>query len=102
MGKLYRRHNFTRSQKTATANFLSNSVSVYAISSGIFTEVSGSPYPAGSGPLWITISGDGQFVFVFCQHSQDVTVYHLDAAGTLTPVPGSPFKLGGVPSMGVS
>jgi 6-phosphogluconolactonase len=85
-----------------TANFLSDSLSVFAISSGVLTEVSGSPYPAGNGPFWITISGDGQFVFAFCQHSQDVTVYRLDATGVLTPVAGSPFKLGGVPFLGIS
>jgi 6-phosphogluconolactonase (cycloisomerase 2 family) len=74
----------------------SNSVSVFRMSSGLLTEVPGSPFSAGSVPEHIAISRDGRFVFVGNSNSDDVTVYQLDnATGKLAPVPGSPFKLSG-------
>jgi 6-phosphogluconolactonase (cycloisomerase 2 family) len=76
----------------------SNSVSVFRMSSGLLTEVPGSPFPTGTGPGHVAISSDGDFVFVGNRNSDDVTVYQLDnATGKLTPVRGSPFKLSGFP-----
>jgi 6-phosphogluconolactonase (cycloisomerase 2 family) len=81
----------------------SNSVSVFRMSSGLLTEVPGSPFPTGIAPGHVTISRDARFVFVGNSNSDDVTVYQLDnATGKLTPAPGSPFKLSGFPGPIVS
>ena len=46
-------------------NVLSNNVSGYAIAdNGTLKPVPGSPFPAGSGPGWITIDPTGRFVYV--------------------------------------
>lgn len=43
----------------------------------------------------IVISEDGQYLFAVNGGSNTVAVFHINADGTLTPVPGSPFASGG-------
>lgn len=61
-----------------------------------FTEVSGSPFPAGSSPAGIAI---GPGLYVANSQSNDISAFTLDpATGVPTPVPGSPFPAGTGPS----
>jgi len=59
---------------------------------GVMTELSGSPYNAGSNAVAIVADPAGQFLFVANYSSGDISVFSINASsGTLTPVSGSPF-----------
>jgi 6-phosphogluconolactonase (cycloisomerase 2 family)/uncharacterized protein YjdB len=68
---------------------------------GALTPVAGSPFSAGSNPLWVTVNPNGRFVYVANHGVVGVTpggvsAYTIDlATGALTPVTGSPFSLPG-------
>jgi DNA-binding beta-propeller fold protein YncE len=67
--------------------------------SGALTPVSGSPFPAGVGPLSAVVSSGGQFLFVVNAGSNALSVYSVDqSSGALTPVSGSPFPVGQSPT----
>ncbi|MCU7829928.1 MAG: lactonase family protein [Candidatus Thiodiazotropha sp. (ex Myrtea sp. 'scaly one' KF741663)] len=62
-------------------------------STGALTELTGSPYPAGSGPISVAVDPLGQFVYVANLTSNNVRVYSIDVStGELTP--GSTFSTG--------
>jgi len=67
---------------------------------GALSDVTGSPFPSGgngniNGPLGITTSSTGSFVYV-CNASNDISVFSINSAsGVLTAVSGSPFPDGG-------
>jgi 6-phosphogluconolactonase (cycloisomerase 2 family) len=55
----------------------------------------GSPTPTGGmAAFQITITPDGRYLYVTNDNSKDVSGFAIDAAGALTPVPGSPFPTG--------
>jgi 6-phosphogluconolactonase (cycloisomerase 2 family) len=87
-----------------TAN--DNQITGYAIASnGALTPVPGSPVTARSpinnpdkGPTGLGIAVDPQAHFVFAPdfQSNNIWVYSIGSDGSLTPVSGSPFALGGL------
>jgi 6-phosphogluconolactonase len=89
------------------ANSQSNNISGYSQdpSTGVLTPLPGSPYPAGDGPASIVIAGapvpspfGPRLVMVANRLSNNVSVFSVAGDGSLSPVPGSPFPLGGAPS----
>src|SRR5262249_3099920 len=90
--------------QTACLEYVSNAgcvfgnVSAYTIdgTTGALTPVAGSPFPAGMGPISVTVDPTGQFAYVANRGSDfelsDVSAYTIDGTtGALTPVVGSPF-----------
>ena len=77
------------------ANFISNTVSAFKITSstGVLTPVTGSPFAAGTGPLGIAVDFATALVYVANAFSNDVSAYKTSPSTcALTPVTGSPFK----------
>jgi DNA-binding beta-propeller fold protein YncE len=76
-------------------------VSVYTVdeATGALTPVDGSPFPAGTNPLSVTVDPTGQFAYVANNTSSNVSAYAIDRdTGGLMPVDGSPFPAGPRPS----
>lgn len=85
---------------TYAANDSSNNVSVYTIdtTTGALTEITGSPFEAGSNPSCIAWDPSGKFVYVTNSGSDNVSAYTIDAnTGSLTELDGSPFSVGSQP-----
>ncbi len=84
----------------AVANISDNDVSVYSVdeTTGIFTPVLGSPFPAGRVPQSVAFSPDVSgklFAAVANLADGNVSVYSVDeTTGIFTPVLGSPFSSG--------
>jgi DNA-binding beta-propeller fold protein YncE len=82
------------------ANSESNNVSAYTIdaATGALAAVAGSPFAAGTFPLFVTLHPSGKFAYVANNSSSNISVYTIDAAtGALTAVAGSPFGAGNAP-----
>ncbi len=82
------------------ANDLSNNVSGYTINAatGALTPIAGSPFPAGTNPVSVTVDPTGKFAYVANSSSDNVSGYTINAAtGALTPIAGSPFPAGTTP-----
>jgi 6-phosphogluconolactonase (cycloisomerase 2 family) len=83
------------------ANQVSNNVSAFTITSGTgaLAQInSGTPYAAGTSPVFIMAEPAGQFLYVGNQGSTNITGYTYDSAtGKLTAISGSPFSLGSAP-----
>jgi 6-phosphogluconolactonase len=63
---------------------------------GTLNEVSGSPYPVGTGPTGVALDTTGSYVYVANKGSSNISAFSLTAAsGKLTAVAGSPFSSGG-------
>lgn len=81
----------------AVANNISDNISVYLVNqtTGVFTEVPGSPFPAGSAPneLAFSLLPSGMLLAAVVNFdSNDVSVYEVNQTmGTFIPVAGSPF-----------
>jgi DNA-binding beta-propeller fold protein YncE len=73
-----------------------NKVHAFTIaSSGALKPVQGSPYPAGLGPQFVAITGDGADLYVTNNGSKDITGYAINASsGALTKLADSPFATG--------
>lgn len=87
----------------AVINFNDNTVSVYSVNqtSGVFTQVTGSPFATGVGPYSVAyspiVSGN---LFAAITNSDDntVSVYSVNqTSGVFTQVTGSPFATGSGP-----
>jgi 6-phosphogluconolactonase len=63
--------------------------------SGALSEVSGSPYTAGTGPTGVIVDPTGSYVYVANKGSNNVNAFNLHASGMLTTISGSPFASGG-------
>jgi 6-phosphogluconolactonase len=82
-----------------TANTGSNDSSAYKISSGVLTQVSGSPYAtAGSGvvtppqPVFVTVDITNKFLYIANSGSRGIMAFTINASdGTLTAVTNAPF-----------
>lgn len=64
--------------------------------------VPGTPVPLGATPEGIAITPDGRHAYVATSQSPGVRGFTIGAAGTLTPVPGSPSASGGINTTGVA
>ena len=74
------------------ANSGSGNVSGYSIGgSGALTAISGSPFSAGTNPVYIASGSSGTLVFVANQGSNNISVFQVGGGGALTAVGGSPF-----------
>jgi DNA-binding beta-propeller fold protein YncE len=89
------------------ANSQSNNVSGYSLdeSTGVPAPLAGSPYPAGQGPASIVLAPvplpnfvGPRLVMVANKLSTNLSVFSISGNGSLGPVPGSPFPVGGAPS----
>jgi 6-phosphogluconolactonase (cycloisomerase 2 family) len=82
---------------TVNAN---NGVTVFSIdaSSGVLTQIAGSPFPTGSEPIRVVTDPSGKFLFTANQQDNNVSAFTIDGtSGALTPVSGSPFATPGAP-----
>jgi DNA-binding beta-propeller fold protein YncE len=71
------------------------SVSAYAIGTdGSLAPVPGSPFPAGSGPVSVTVEPTGHFAYVANKFSNDVWAYAIGIDG----IPGSLTLMGAFPA----
>lgn len=78
-----------------TSNEDADNVSGFRIRrSGSLTELSGSPFPVGDNPHYLSITSDNRFLYVPNVFSNDVHGLAIQRDGDLTPVPGSPFAGG--------
>ncbi|MHB8455872.1 MAG: beta-propeller fold lactonase family protein [Acidiferrobacterales bacterium] len=74
-------------------------ISAYKINTdtGAITEVTGSPFAAGSGPSSLTINPAGTFAYVV-NDDNTISAYGINGStGALSPVTGSPFATGASP-----
>jgi len=81
----------------AVANGIDGTVSVFSVgSTGVLTEVAGSPFVSGNSPFSVAFSPGGGLL---ATANGDATVSVLSVAsdGALTPVTGSPFRTGDTP-----
>jgi 6-phosphogluconolactonase (cycloisomerase 2 family) len=63
---------------------------------GTLNEVSGSPYPVGTGPTGVILDTTGSYVYVANKGSNNISAFTLTtASGKLTAIAGSPFSSGG-------
>jgi 6-phosphogluconolactonase (cycloisomerase 2 family) len=63
-------------------------------STGVLTEVAGSPFTAGTHPISIAIDPSGHYVYVANHGSDNISIFSLDkSTGSLTPISGSPFAI---------
>ena len=77
------------------------SISAYQVSGNgaAATELAGSPFPVGSGPVALAASGEPGLLYVANSQSNNVSGYSLDEnAGVPTPLPGSPYAAGQGPA----
>jgi 6-phosphogluconolactonase (cycloisomerase 2 family) len=81
------------------ANQGSNTISVYSVdsSTGLLTEITGSPFATAAGPSGLAMTGNT--LFVANQVAGTVSVYSVDqTSGSLTQSAGSPFAAGTSPT----
>jgi len=73
-----------------------NGVRVLSINAttGALTELSGSPYTAGTGPSGVIIDYTGSYLYVTNRASNTVSAFLISASGALTQISGSPFTAG--------
>jgi 6-phosphogluconolactonase len=86
---------------TGTSNFVytANAAGTGGVSAlvsnagtGVLTQISGSPYPAGGSPRAIRINPAGTFLFIANTISGDISVFRINTtSGSLTEVANSPF-----------
>jgi 6-phosphogluconolactonase len=76
-------------------NNIEGDISVYSIdsSSGILSEVAGSPFPVNNDPTQMVFRRDGQFLYVTNPNIGMVSAFAF-SNGVLTPVQGSPVFSG--------
>ena len=79
------------------ANGTMDKIAAYSVDTetGALTEVAGSPFPAGYGPVSIAVDPAGKFAYVANGRSYNISAFSVNSAtGALTEVPGSPFPGG--------
>jgi 6-phosphogluconolactonase len=72
-------------------------ITAYSIdqTTGALSELVGSPYPAGTNPIWLLIDAQGHFLYTPNIISNDVTAYQINrSTGALTAIAGQPFFSG--------
>jgi 6-phosphogluconolactonase len=79
----------------------SNDVSAYAVDAGTgtLTPVAGSPFPAGIGPIAISVDLSGKFAFVLDAGSSpgQILTFSIGPTGALSQLPGGATKVGSGP-----
>jgi 6-phosphogluconolactonase len=86
-----------RAQFVYVANdAIPGNVSGYKIdpSTGVLTEITGSPFTAGSNPFSVAVDPSGKFAYVANSGSDSVSGYTINpSTGVLTEITGSPFSV---------
>lgn len=83
-------------------NFLTNTVSSFAVTrDGGVTSV-GPSVAAGEKPVIPAFSPNGRYVYVSDEGGTTISGYRIDRSGRLTPTPGSPYEGGGGQPHGVA
>jgi len=75
-------------------------VSAYTINSstGALTEITGSPFAAGTYSFSVTVDPTGKFAYVVNESSDDIYAYTINSStGALTEITGSPLAAGDEP-----
>jgi 6-phosphogluconolactonase (cycloisomerase 2 family) len=74
-------------------NYSAGTVSAYRVDpqTGALSEVAGSPFLAGPTPNDVVVDPTNRFLYVIHGDATTLSGFALDAAGALTPLPGSPF-----------
>jgi 6-phosphogluconolactonase (cycloisomerase 2 family) len=84
------------------ANSGDDSVSVFRVVTGTpgrLTEIAGSPFTTGSGPVDSAVDPTGRFVYLANCVGDSISAFRSDAeTGVLAPLSGSPFASAGCPS----
>jgi 6-phosphogluconolactonase (cycloisomerase 2 family) len=70
--------------------------------SGLISPSSGSPFDTSALTSSVSVSPDGKFLFVPQYETGRVSVYAVNADGTLTAVAGSPVRAGNAPTRAVA
>jgi YD repeat-containing protein len=65
---------------------------------GALTQISGSPYTAGTSTGPVVTDPSDRFVYVGDPSSDSIFGFSIGAGGALTALPGSPYPAGGAPS----
>ena len=74
-------------------------LAAYSISStGVLQSLTTNPYPAGSQPLAVVVTGDGNNVYVANQGDGTISGYTIASNSTATPTSGSPYSNASGPS----
>jgi 6-phosphogluconolactonase (cycloisomerase 2 family) len=81
------------------ANRGDDTISGYAVNNltGALTPVPGATFAAGGEPIKLAIDSEGMFLFATNYDSNDVSVYQIQADGSLVETAGSPFATGHSP-----
>jgi 6-phosphogluconolactonase len=82
------------------ANYGAKSLSVFSIDSanGSLSQVTGSPFAAGTTPSAVVVEAKGSLLYVTNSGSNNISAYVVvRPSGELVPVPGSPFATGNGP-----
>ncbi len=66
--------------------------------SGLISPNAGSPFETGALTSSVSVSADGKFLFVPQYETSHVSVYAVNADGTLAAIAGSPLTAGNAPS----
>lgn len=67
-------------------------------STGVLTEVSGSPFQTGLGPTAVLVDSTGSYVYVANRTDGTISAFTLASTGVVTAISGSPFTTGAQPS----
>ena len=75
-------------------------VSVFAINTatGAFATIPGAPFPDGAMPVSVGFDPRSRSVYVVNAGAANISEFSLADSGTLTPLPGSPVAVGGIPT----
>jgi 6-phosphogluconolactonase (cycloisomerase 2 family) len=67
----------------------------FKVDSGIgsLRPLAAMPYRTGDAPTNAIVEPSGKYVYVSNRQNDSVSAFKIDAGGTLTPVPGSPFRV---------
>jgi 6-phosphogluconolactonase (cycloisomerase 2 family) len=79
---------------------LASTISGYSINpaNGALTQIAGSPWAAGSGPIWVALNHTNSFLYATDFSSNNVYGYTINAVtGALTQISGSPWTAGTEP-----
>jgi 6-phosphogluconolactonase (cycloisomerase 2 family) len=80
---------------TSSALFIGETnvgVRVFTIGTNSFTEISGSPFAAGSQPRSLAFDGTGDYLYAANGSDPAISGYSVLASGSLSPLSGSPFS----------
>jgi len=81
-------------------NYSSNNISAYSVNrtTGFLTPVAGSPFTAGTNPIYLALDRQCRYVYAPNYLSNDLSSYVIDQnTGALTQLPGSPHEVGSNP-----